>query len=248
MADSDFNPADKSPNVTLSEENAVASVSITQWFGVRTSVISGKWYAEFSQLSGSNTLVGAALLSAALNHPYSITGAGVNGLRSNGQVHINGVSYATRFTYSSGDRVGVAVDTEARKIWFSLNGAWDGDPETGSGGFVFPGVGDVCFYATNYASSVRIYTTASAISSPAPNGFLPIPPGLLQGNATIDGSDPVEFVTAFEWPAGGLTFSAEPDLSGDWSMIVNSTKQYGVVYIADGCQPIVHGPYMPEVA
>jgi hypothetical protein len=94
---------------------------------------SGKFYAEMTAvtLSGSQTL-GLAI--------YSASALGVeNGSQSRGyfytgQKYSNGsvASYGNSFT--AGDVIGVAIDLDNSKIWFSKNGTWQasGDPTAGT--------------------------------------------------------------------------------------------------------------------
>ena len=69
----------------------------------------------------------------------------------------------------------------------------------------------------------------------------------ITGNATTASGDPADFVRVFSWPDMELTSTAVPDINGDWSAEVTVSGDYGVTYIALGCQPITHGPYYLEV-
>ena len=68
----------------------------------------------------------------------------------------------------------------------------------------------------------------------------------ISGNATTAEGLPADFVRIFSWPTGELVGVALPDESGDWSHEVPLTGDYGLTYIAAGCQPITHGPYYIE--
>src|SRR5690554_4623014 len=63
------------------------------------------------------------------------------------------------------------------------------------------------------------------------------------GNATTAEGNPVDLVRIFQWPAGGLETVVTPDETGDWEVFLFWDGDYGVTYIADGCQPVTHGPY-----
>src|SRR5690554_1820405 len=65
----------------------------------------------------------------------------------------------------------------------------------------------------------------------------------ISGNATTQEGAPADLVRVFEWPAGALVGSATPDQNGDWIYNVLWDGEYGVTYIAQGCQPVTHGPY-----
>lgn len=68
------------------------------------------------------------------------------------------------------------------------------------------------------------------------------------GNATVQGGGPVDLVRVFRWPNGELLRTATPDSSGDWAVLfpTEASIEVGVTYIAAGCQPITHGPYLFE--
>lgn len=68
----------------------------------------------------------------------------------------------------------------------------------------------------------------------------------ISGNATTAEGLPADFVRIFSWPTSELVGVAIPDESGDWSHEVPLTGDYGLTYIAAGCQPITHGPYYVE--
>jgi len=69
----------------------------------------------------------------------------------------------------------------------------------------------------------------------------------ISGNATTAEGLPVDFVRIFSWPTSELVGVALPNENGDWTHEVPLTKDYGLTYIAAGCQPITHGPYYIEV-
>ena len=55
------------------------------------------------------------------------------------QIFINGSSVYTGSAVADGDIIGVAVDVDAGKVWFSQNGVYQGsgaqDPGAGAGGY-----------------------------------------------------------------------------------------------------------------
>lgn len=68
----------------------------------------------------------------------------------------------------------------------------------------------------------------------------------ITGNATVASGGPIDAVRVFEWPTGALAAIATPDESGNWTATIETTGDYGVTYIAEGHQPITHGPYFIE--
>mgnify|MGYP003115190399 CR=1 FL=1 len=101
---------------------------------------SGKWYAEFKQGSGgSDSMYGisstqATSTSAELgNYPNDYGYYQADGkIWSNNSYVVN--PYGA--TWSAGDIIGVAVDLDNNKLYFSKNGTWQnsGDPTSGSTG------------------------------------------------------------------------------------------------------------------
>src|SRR5690554_5007338 len=69
----------------------------------------------------------------------------------------------------------------------------------------------------------------------------------ISGNATTAEGLPADFVRIFNWPTGALSAVVTPDQSGNWSYQPLSSGDYGITYMANGCQPITHGPYYVEV-
>lgn len=54
---------------------------------------------------------------------------------NNGGVYIASTSATVTYsTFTSGDVIQCAVDTNANKVWFGKNNAWNGDPAAGTGG------------------------------------------------------------------------------------------------------------------
>lgn len=53
-------------------------------------------------------------------------------------------------------------------------------------------------------------------------------------------------VRIFQWPDGKLVGMAYPAVNGDWSFQPALAGSYGLTYIASGCQPITHGPYLVD--
>lgn len=68
----------------------------------------------------------------------------------------------------------------------------------------------------------------------------------ITGNATVASGGPIDVVRVFNWPTGDLAAIATPNESGDWTATIETTGDYGITYIAEGHQPITHGPYFIE--
>lgn len=69
----------------------------------------------------------------------------------------------------------------------------------------------------------------------------------ISGNATTSDGQPVDVVRIFRWPDKELYGAVLPDAAGDWTFEPVQSGEYGITYIAAGCQPVTHGPYYLEV-
>lgn len=54
----------------------------------------------------------------------------------------------------------------------------------------------------------------------------------------------IDFVRIFEWDTGYLVSIKKPDINGDWRFDAISKKTIGVMYISNGCVPILFGKFM----
>ena len=98
---------------------------------------SGKFYAEakFISTSGSDCLIGIVGINQKANEAPSIQATGyVYDQDGNKRNNNSGSSFGN--TYTTGDIIGIAVDLDNNKIYFSKNGTWQnsGDPTSGSTG------------------------------------------------------------------------------------------------------------------
>jgi hypothetical protein len=111
-------------------------MGVAEHNGVRSnfSKDSGKWYWEVSIDSGTTHYVGIATSSAFLDdfagsdeHAYSYHDL-------DGKKYTNGGDNAYGDTYVAGDVIGVALDLDSDKVFFSKNGVWQGsgDPSAGT--------------------------------------------------------------------------------------------------------------------
>lgn len=92
------------------------------------------------------------------------------------------LSAAAAFTV--GDVISVAIDCNLTKVWFAKNGVWDGDPETGTGGYSYDYVaasgastnlknlGTVyLFFHLRHGNQWTARLLASEFTQPVPTGF-----------------------------------------------------------------------------
>lgn len=97
---------------------------------------SGKWYFEHTITAGPSTqTIGVATTAVSIGNTSGLfsTTAGW-GYSGNGSKQTNNTQTAYGTAAVINDVIGVAVDVDAGKIWFSLNGTWQasGDPAAGT--------------------------------------------------------------------------------------------------------------------
>jgi hypothetical protein len=184
----EWNPADKTSDITLSSGNSIATKGgVASNHGVRstTSHNSGKIYVEFptgGRFAGSNTGVGIATISANLT---TIGASAVGGLLvfSSGGAYFNGSALTNVGNLTGGNIiVSLAIDFTNQKGWFRENGGnWNNDvianqnPATNTGGFsiaaLFPSNAAYCVFCSNDSgtsgSSTGLSTTSFAYAIPA---------------------------------------------------------------------------------
>ncbi|WP_438005425.1 SPRY domain-containing protein [Sorangium sp. So ce321] len=179
--------------VALSNDGLTASASeMSQIARAAASHVGGRWYYEvtveslldgvwWAQNIGASvegvihTVGDTAYMGALYNTTGNISSGG------DGSTRIGGGrgSAVQAAPFAAGDVVGVALDLDAGRVYFSKNGAWlEGmDPEADAGGaeiLVLPGTG--AYYPVLYLSDGDVMTAnfgASEFASSAPEGFLP---------------------------------------------------------------------------
>lgn len=136
----EWNPNDANAAFTFSNNNRTVSktsggsswVSFVAKYGFRR----GKWYWEYeidTNSASNNDMVGVVGMEHSLsNYPgQSVYGTGYYG--NNGRNYFAGTGTVYGNSFTAGDVVGVALDVDNRKLWFSKNGVWQnsGDPANG---------------------------------------------------------------------------------------------------------------------
>ena len=102
-------------------------------------VSSGKWYAEVKWTSATGT---GATATGILDMAYSGTADPNNavtnafGYFGNGNKNVSGTASSYGNSYTTGDIIGIAIDMDNNKLYFSKNGTFQnsGDPTSGSTG------------------------------------------------------------------------------------------------------------------
>jgi len=213
-----WNPLD-AYSVTASNGNLDAAGTGIDWNAIRgtQAMSSGKWYFEVTKTNTNLMMVGVSAQPFALPYLYQSPKAYL--YYSTGQKYNNNSSSSYGSSYASGDVIGIALDVDAGKIWFSKNGTWQasGDPATGTN----PAYSSIS--SDNYLPACLLYTTSSSctlntgarpFAYSAPSGFQPIATPFLDTPTIEDGSTAMDVVTysgnSSTQTISGLEFS--PDL------------------------------------
>ncbi|MCK4529351.1 hypothetical protein KAW18_18460 [candidate division WOR-3 bacterium] len=180
-----WNPEDKHADINLSNGNLTATSVSNSSRGVRSvfGVSEGKWYWEITPgtLDPNWSGLGVGNSSAIL---AGRVGGDANGYAyvPDGKKRYSGIAVAYGNSYVNGDVIGVALDMNAGKIWWSKNGVWQasGDPAAGTNE-AYSGISGTFYAMVSMDGSGHSFIAnfgASALSYSVPNGFNP---GLYSG-------------------------------------------------------------------
>jgi hypothetical protein len=183
-----LNPLDKNTSASApSDGNLNWNQSSAAWYAIRGAigVTSGKWYWETKLDSGIYGAIGIGNSRADLDG-YSAE-SNVWSYVNNGRLEANGTGSVWGNTYTTGDVIGVALDADTGKLWFSKNGTWQesGDPSTGTSPAVSGLAADSYFpYFVHYQTTITVNFGQRAFAYTPPTGFnalntanLPAPDG-----------------------------------------------------------------------
>ena len=205
-----WNPADKAAGLTLSNGNLTASSPSQTYKQVRATqgFSSGKWYWEVTL--NANDIYGAYGISTTAESVDYLLGQTLYGYGytcDSNLFHNNGWT-VWGSTCGNGDVVGVAVDMDAGKIWFSKNGTWlgSGDPATGTNP-AFTGISGT-FYPAGAISAAGAQSTAnfgaSSFAYSVPSGFNA---GVYTGQSNVTVTPPAASLTFTPHVTGPLSLS-----------------------------------------
>ena len=122
---------------TFTNGNTTSEQNISRGTVSNLGMTSGKFYAEakFISTSGTNCVIGICGINNTSNQNPGLVASGYiydqDGTKGN-----NDSNSSFGDTYTTGDIIGIAVDLDNLKIYFSKNGTWQnsGDPTSGSTG------------------------------------------------------------------------------------------------------------------
>jgi lysophospholipase L1-like esterase len=192
-----WNPADKDANITLSSGDLVATSNLDGWQSVRAKdgKSANKWYWEvksLTQAAGTNNVIGIGKSTASL---ASYPGGDTNGwgYSSVGAVYTNGSPVVTGLpTWAQGDIIGVALDLDNGKLWFSKNGTWvqSGDPANGLNPQISGIAGTLYPMVSPYKNGNQLEANfgQTALTYTPPSGFITGPDVWLQRAVCIGDS------------------------------------------------------------
>jgi len=69
----------------------------------------------------------------------------------------------------------------------------------------------------------------------------------LRGKAKKYDGGAIDYVSIFNWPTGKCITQVQPDEMGNWKYDYYADLNIGITYVANGCEPITHGPYTDPV-
>jgi len=176
-----FNPLNNpATSATLGNGNLEVTANTTLFQAVTGTVFasSGKWYAEFTQeVTGTDQVVGIAantFVPDSSTNRYVGRTADSYAMYSDGRKINNNVFTSYGSSWTTGDVIGVALDLDNGKVWFSKNGTWQasGDPSAGTNA-AFTGItGSYTFACSPYGSGRFVLNAgARSFAYTAPSGF-----------------------------------------------------------------------------
>lgn len=67
---------------------------------------------------------------------------------------------------------------------------------------------------------------------------------VIEGKAKKYDGTAIDYLLFFDWFTGECLGKSVPDAAGGWQYEYFSDLNIGITYVADGCEPITHGPYV----
>jgi hypothetical protein len=160
-----LNPADKGADVTLSNANLTATITIAGAVRATRSVSSGKWYWEVTAggVGLSTSYFGIAKAAMALNN---YIGSDANGWGwSPATLAHSGILTAYGALFSGGDVIGIALDADGGALTFYKNGVSQGVAFTGLSGTFYPAVSNGGSSTSNFGGSAFAYSAPTGYSA-----------------------------------------------------------------------------------
>ena len=156
---------------TFSDGNLTVAIASASRIGLISTVgiTQGKWYSEFkltATSSANNPVIGVTGEPSELCRENNFAGQNAsNGVsyRADGLLHTNGSETASwGSTYTTGDIIGIAMDLDNNKLYFSKNGSFQnsGNPTSGA-----TGTGAISLTASSSVDEGAYFFTTGCIST-----------------------------------------------------------------------------------
>jgi len=166
-------------NYTNSNRTVEGNTGLSKYVRSLYPKASGKWYAEvtINTMAGGGYIYVGAYLSTDIDGASSTTGDSANGwayISNTGNKYHTAASTAYGSTFTTGDVIGVAIDCDNDKIWFSKNGVWQasGDPAAGTNAAYTDLAGTIVLRPQVYAGGkITINSDPSTLLYSIPSGF-----------------------------------------------------------------------------
>jgi hypothetical protein len=182
-----WNPADFN-NATFSNANLTVTSGGAN-SGARGTVpySSGKYYWEYTFVTGTTPIAGICTASAVMSTVWSTGTQAAQVLKSTGGLYVNGANVATLGAISNGGIAGVALDVPNALIWFRIapSGNWNNsgtaNPATGVGGLsisALTGALYVLFGSGTSSDQITLNSGGTSFTGAVPSGFTSGLPGL----------------------------------------------------------------------
>lgn len=239
-----WNPSDIGANLTLSNNNLTVEKTSGGWTAVRSTEFKaqGKWYWEITidVAASADTMIGIGTSSELLTYPGdTVEGYGYYG--TGGQKYHSGPA-AYGAAYTANDVIGVALDMDNGKIWWSKNGVWQasGNPATGINEAYSSIVGNFYTMVGLYTSGNKVtanFGTTSFVYSP-PSGFFPLGlSGYFEGYVYEEGSPVERILYLYDRSDGSLIASTTSSGNGYYYLATTSSGSHYIVCLDDVAAP-----------
>jgi hypothetical protein len=187
-----WNPLSGIANGTLSN-GSLDFVGVANGGSLRHStmgIVSGKWYAEIRINSALSSVANLGVALYSESAMGTVNASQSRGYYFDGQKYSNGTLSAYGSSFTNGDIIGIAIDADNSKIWFSKNGVFQasGDPAAGTNAAFTDITSNTWFISVQTggstgSASCSINFGQRAFAYAAPTGFkclvstnLPTPP------------------------------------------------------------------------
>lgn len=176
-----WNSGDKTAGATLGSGNLQITNAGGSWQGARSDISksSGKWYWEITVTTGgADMFPGISKAAVGIGTPYVVSAGAGDGYgygSGNGNKRASpSTDTAYGASYTSGDKIMIALDMDNGKIWWGKNGTWQGsgDPAAGTNA-AFTGVSGTYFATESQFEAINILANfgATAFTYTVPTGF-----------------------------------------------------------------------------